>query len=150
MTIIRLVNTPERTLGGDFTWTDTDMVTISLVESNLTIVNAAYPSIRAFLNKVSTGFIAAETGSGSKSKSRSKGYGKGYALHSIGGGSRGGLAAKGKDPGLNFGDRMSAHQSTAVKGDMKSDRSFGSEVIMVRRSIDVDDTSFLESREMSQ
>ena len=142
ITAIRLHFTPNRSLTEDFTWDDTNMIIISLVESNLTITNAAYPSVRAFLNKVSTGFIIAETATGSKSGSKSQNY----ALRSIGGGSKG-LAARVKDPGLSLGDNRSANQSTVVKGDMKSDRSFGSEVIMVRRSIDIDEASTDDSHE---
>jgi hypothetical protein len=48
VTAIRLVYTPERTFGPDFTWDDTNMVIILLVESNLTIVNAAYPRYVVF------------------------------------------------------------------------------------------------------
>ena len=122
------------------------MVIILLVESNLTIINAAYPSVRSFLTKVSTGLLVAEFAKDSKSGSK----GASYALQSIGGGMRsrsipGG--ARDKDPGLSLADKSYTHHSTAVKGDMKSDRSFGSEVIMVRRSVEIvpDERSLAES-----
>lgn len=120
------------------------MVIILLVESNLTIINAAYPSVRSFLTKVSTGLLVAEFAKDSKSGSK----GASYALQSIGGGNRSrSVGARDRDPTLSLADKAYTHHSTAVKGDMKSDRSFGSEVIMVRRSVEIipDERSLAES-----
>ena len=140
VTIIRLVYTPSQTFSPDFAWTDMEMVIILVVESNLTIMNAAYPSVRSFLNKVSTGFLVAET---AKDTSKSGSKGKSYALHSFGGSRSAGRRAP--DPALVVDDKVFMHHSTAVKGDMKSDRSFGSEVIMVRRSVEIDERSLADS-----
>jgi hypothetical protein len=108
------------------------MVIISIIESNLSIINAAYPSVRSFLSKVSTGFLVAETAKGSKSGSK----GNSYALQSMGGGLRSG-AAQAMDNIL--GSRASGYHTSVAKGDAKSDKSFGSEVIMVRRSLEIRD-----------
>ena len=113
------------------------MVIVSLIESNLAVINAAYPSVRSFLNKVSTGFLVAETGKDSKSGSNGHGYGLPTISRSLG--------ARVKEPAMNLGDLTDGHQTTTVRGDMRSDRSFGSEAIMVRRSIDIDEISMPES-----
>ena len=138
----RLVFTPTRTLGDDFTWNDTNMVVILLVESNLMIVSAACPTFRNLFNNVNTGFLVAETAhSSSKEGSRNQ-YGTGsYVLHTIGSGTR----ATSRRPGEPFslGNKAKRHM-TNVQADTKSDKSFGSQAIMVRRSVDVDAASVPE------
>ena len=116
------------------------MIIISVIESNLSIINAAYPSVRTFLNKVSTGFLVAETATESKSASK----GNSYALHSIRGGLRNG-AVRARDNMLGASVGEYHGHITAVKGDGKSDRSFGSEVIMVRRSLEIEDRSLADA-----
>lgn len=139
MTIIRLLYTPEQTFGLNFTWEDTNMTIILLIEANLAIINAAYPSVRSFLNKVSTGFIVAETAKDSVVRSNDNSY----ALRSIGGGR---MASRTKDHSLSLGGHKSTlHHSTVAKGDARSDKSFGSEVIMVRRSVDIEEASMTDN-----
>ena len=147
---IRIALTPSRVFNNDFTWNDTVMIMIALIECNLTIINAAYPSVRSFLNKVSTGFLVAETAKDTESGVKGSGYGKGnsnsYGLKSLGGNGSRSIGARVKEPISSLrGDKSFQHHSTAVKGDMKSDRSFGSEVIMVRRSIEIDAGSTAET-----
>ncbi|KAK5170951.1 uncharacterized protein LTR77_004095 [Saxophila tyrrhenica] len=149
VTIVRLTHIPSSAFAANFTWNDTNMVIISLVESNLAIINAAYPSIRSFLNQVSTGFLIAETAKDSRSAS----VGQSYGLRSIVGGrdrSKRKSASRAKSPaipGLAHIDGSIIHHSTAVKGDHQSSRSFGSEVIMVRHSVEIDAASIGDSGE---
>lgn len=144
VTITRLAFTPHDTFSDTFTWDDTNMVIISLIESNLTIINAAYPSVRQFLGKVSTGFLVAETAADSRSNSKFS-KGNSFALHSIGGGPRGGLRVR-DAAGINLERNAFANRSTAGRGDARSDKSFGSEAIMVRRSVEIDERSLDISR----
>lgn len=142
--IVRLVYTPSSTLASDYTWRDLNMTIIFLVESNLTIIAAAYPATRGFLTKVSTGFLVPAA----KGDSQANSKGGSYGLQTIGG--SGGAkesshtrnserqweAQKRYAPGWK--NSYHAH-AAAVQGDARSDRSYGSEVIMVRQSVDVED-----------
>lgn len=114
---------------------------IYLIESNLALVSAAYPSVRSFLNKVSTGFLAADTTKHSQSGSKSGSYG----LQTIGSAGKRNFGSRIRDTGMILGDEMVGKHTATVKGDTKSDRSFGSEVIMVRRSVEIDEISSPDS-----
>lgn len=61
MTIVRLVETPRNSFGPDFTYNDTNMVILLLVEGNLVLVSAACSGLRGLLNQLSTGFLVADT-----------------------------------------------------------------------------------------
>jgi hypothetical protein len=87
---------------------------------------------------VSTGFLVAETAKDSKSGSN---IGGSYALRSIGG-RKTQRIDKSRDTALSLGGGDKSLHTTAVKGDSHSDHgSFGSEVIMVRRSVEIDTAS---------
>jgi len=49
-----------------------------------------------------------------------------------------------RDPGMSLGGPTGHHVETVV-GDGKSDKSFGSQVIMVRRSVEIDEISMPSS-----
>jgi hypothetical protein len=121
------------------------MVIISVVESNLAIISAAYPSVRSFLNKVSTGLLVAETAHDSKSRSKSGSKLASYSLQTIGSAgkrnSRNQPTSTLDHQELDLGDKTLGQNSATVRGDTKSDRSFGIQAIMVRRSVDIDEAS---------
>ena len=150
--VVRLVYTPAHTLQADYTWNDINMVVIFIVESNLTIIAAAYPAVRGFLTQVSTGLLVpAKKASKGDSKNGSKG--SGYALNTIG---SSGNASKGKNAQVEssrtWDNQRERHVSgkpsyhaAAVAGDVHSVRSYGSEVIMVRQSVEIEDEEISNS-----
>lgn len=126
---VRLMHTPAQTFAPDFTWEDTNIVIISLIESNLAIISAAYPSVRSFLNKVRIGFLVPETVKDSKSGSKGGGS---WGLQTTGKSENRKFGSRVGDSVMTLGDTTIGHHAVTVRGDTKSDKSFGSEVIMVR------------------
>ena len=114
-----------------------NMIVISMVESNLTIISAAYPSVRSFLNKVSTGFLVADA---AKDSSRSDSHGVTYAMGPVSVGV-GRNKSQSKQPMVNFKSWTEGKHTTTVRGDTESDKSFGSRAIMVRTSIEIGDAA---------
>ena len=110
------------------------MIIMLVIESNLAIISAALPSVRSVLSKVSTGFLAAET---ARDVSASGSNGASYGLDSI--------AKKGsrtKQEMLSSQASCHAEKHAAmVRGDAKSDKSFGSQAIMIRRSVEIESTT---------
>lgn len=110
------------------------MIIMLIIESNLAIIGAALPSVRSVLSKVSTGFLAAET---ARDVSASGSNGASYGLNSI---VKQGSRAKEE----MLSSKASCHaekHATVVKGDAKSDKSFGSQAIMIRRSVEIESTA---------
>lgn len=137
VTAIRLAYTPAQSLDSNFTWKNTNMILMLLIESNLAIISAALPSVRSVLSKVSTGFLAAET---AKDVSASGSHGASYGLNSM------------VKPGSRVKEEMLSSKASCrhekrpvkgvgVEGDAKSDKSFGSQAIMIRRSIEIESTA---------
>ena len=140
MIVVRLVYTPSKTFGHDFTWDETNFIALALIEVNLMIVSAAYPSVAHFLRNVSTGFLVAETANTSSGQGKSAKHGSGsYALHSIS------KYSNAHNP-ISVGDR-SEHHTATVRAENRSDKSFGSQAIMVRTSVEMDATSLPDSKE---
>lgn len=152
MTIVRLVYTPDNTFGLDFTFNNTTMVIVLLVETNLVLVSAACSGLRGLLNQLSTGFLVADTTTLSSSRRAS----------AITWGSRSGRAGKStessknsnlglsnlgsSDPGTTSATSAtsttvaqdgSQYAATVQSGRVESD-SPGNEAIMIRRTIEVD------------
>lgn len=151
---LRLASTPSRTFDPDWTFRDTLPSIYAQVELHLININATYASLRSFLDKASTGFIVSSVPPLSSSKSRSgRGvYGHGthngtgaYGMQPIGAkGGSGGSSSGGSKMKLRA-DIQSIYTPTVngggVSGDRVSVKSYDSQAIMVRRSVDVQSTT---------
>jgi hypothetical protein len=117
-------------------------VIITVVECNLAIISAAYPSLKVFMNQVSTGFLA-PGGTLKDSQSRSK---SGQELDSMGKGRLRSGKNRLRDSISGLGESAGGGKhAVTIEGDSHSLRSFGSQAIMVRRSVEVEAASLAES-----
>ena len=100
-------------------------------------------------HKVSTGFLVADTMQTSSKGGAGAGSGKNYAtggiyaLNSVGSAGNNKNKSWKQHASVTFGDKADHHTAT-VLGDTKSDKSFGSEAIMVRRSVEIDMASMTD------
>lgn len=81
------------------------------------------------MNKVSTGFLLPTTVIGSKSGSKTGGS---YGLQTVGSMPTRHPSASVEDRAVILGDNKVGHYTATGRGDAASDKSFGSQAVMVR------------------
>lgn len=99
------------------------------------------------MDKVSTGLLIPGTTKDSVSGSKSGRFGaKGgsYGLQTMRSFTTRHAGTQRRETVMRLGDQMTGQHTTTVRGDTKSDRSFGSDAIMVRRSVEIDEISVPE------
>jgi hypothetical protein len=113
------------------------MVIILLIESNLMIVSAACSSFRAFINKVSTGFLVVKPShDASKGGSRKHTGPASNVFNRMGSSLRN---TQGWHNELGSTARSTAERNVGnPNADGRDDDSFGSQGILVRTSVDID------------
>ena len=116
------------------------MVIILLIESNLMIVSAACSSFRTFINKVSTGFLVAEPSHNASHGGSGKHTGPASDVFTRLGSSL--RNTQGWHNTLGSTVRSTAERNVGnPNAEGRDNDSFGSEGILVRQSIDIDNDS---------
>ncbi|KAK0247096.1 hypothetical protein LTS09_017765 [Friedmanniomyces endolithicus] len=123
----RLYYTPAHLFAADFTFTALDIFALLTIEMHLTIMNAAYPNLLAFLSKTSTGFM--NTAQAGNTTGSHNAYGDGRTESSR------------HHHHVKLRTDATCHSSVVAGGahDAASVKSFNSQQIMISKSVIVRD-----------